>query len=363
MTPSCASIAISESHPVSLRVESGNSTSGRPISASQPLFDSHGRQIREARISLTDRCNFRCVYCLDPGVKFMEKIQLLTTDEILRLTRILHERGVGKIRLTGGEPTLRPDLDSIIESIALMGVTDLAMTTNGSCSDPDAPKRWAKHGLSRITISLDSLEQDRLAAMTRSPVTLGDITSFVSRCREAGLGPVKMNAVIVRGFNDDEIGNFIGFARREGVTVRFIEYMPLDSGRAWARSKLVPATEILQEIGKSAELIPERARGHGETSENFVFADGADGGVGIIAPVTRPFCGECGRLRITADGKVRPCLFSHVEWDLLEALRAGETDSELAQRLADATWSKQAGHAIATPGFVQPTRSMSAIGG
>jgi cyclic pyranopterin phosphate synthase len=347
---------------VSLRVAGQDEASSAPQRRIDALLDSHGRRIREARISLTDRCNFRCVYCLDPDVDFLPRSELLSEDEVVRLADALHFAGVTKIRLTGGEPTLRADLESIICRINALGVSDIAMTMNGSFRDPDAPARWAVAGLSRVTLSLDSLKAERFEAITRSKTGLDDVFRAISLCQDAGLSPVKVNAVIVRGFNDDEIEDLSVFARQAGVQMRFIEYMPLDAAHAWNKSKLVPAAEVLERVMAIHGLTPIEER-PGETSENFRFTDGAPGGVGVIAPVTRPFCGECGRLRITPDGKIRPCLFSHVEWDIRDLLRAGGDREALLGRLAEATWRKQAGHGIATPDFRQPERTMSAIGG
>jgi cyclic pyranopterin phosphate synthase len=326
------------------------------------MVDSHGRTIRDVRISVTDRCNFRCVYCLEPDARFMDRTEAMTAADIARLGRVLVGMGVEKLRITGGEPTVHPDLLAIIEGLARAGARDLAMTTNGSLVTPDRAKAWRDAGLGRVTISIDSLRADRFRAITRSACPPEQVLDAIAICNEAGLGPVKVNIVIVNGWNDDEVADLAGLARRFGVDVRFIEFMPLDDARSWDRSRLLPAAEAIARIRAAHDLVPLDEADPSSTSFNFAFADGAPGRIGMIAPVTRPFCGACARLRITADGKVRPCLFSRDEWDLRPTLRSG-TDADLARFLADATWTKQAGHGIGAADFEQPERPMSAIGG
>jgi GTP 3',8-cyclase len=333
------------------------------------MIDSHGRTIRDLRLSITDRCNFRCVYCLDPDVKFMDRRELLSIDEMVRLAGICAAMGVEKIRLTGGEPTLHPRLEEIIRRVSALGVNDLALTTNGSLLDEARLERWHSAGLTRITVSIDSIGRDRFAAITRSGTTPGRIVEGIGAAvriagRSARPAPVKVNAVIVRGYNEDEVVALAGLARDLGVEMRFIEYMPLDSSRAWSTGRLVPAAEILARIAEVYALVPAGRDDASSTSLAYTFADGAPGRIGIIAPVTRPFCGACSRLRLTADGHVRPCLFSRREWDLRPLLRTpGTTDAEIRRFLIDVTWMKQAGHGITSPGFEQPDRPMSAIGG
>jgi len=336
----------------------------RPGSLGAPLrmVDSHGRTIRDVRISVTDKCNFRCVYCLEPDAQFMGRDELMQVDEIRRLGRVLVGMGVEKLRITGGEPTVHPRLLEIIEGLAAAEPRDLAMTTNGSLVTPDKARAWRDAGLGRVTISIDSLRPDRFSAITRSACPPGKVLEAIEICNDAGLGPVKINIVIVRGWNDDEVADLAGLARRYGVDVRFIEFMPLDDARAWDRSQLLPATEALERIRAAHDLVPLDEADPSSTSFNFRFADGAPGRIGMIAPVTQPFCGACSRLRITADGKVRPCLFSREEWDLRPTLRAG-ADEDVARFLADATWTKQPGHGIDAEDFEQPQRPMSAIGG
>jgi len=327
------------------------------------LIDSHGRTIRDLRLSVTDRCNFRCTYCMDPDVRFVPNSELLTVEELLRVTRVCVGMGVRKVRLTGGEPTLHPELVRIIEGVAGVGVDDVALTTNGSLATPEVAARWRRAGLDRITVSLDTLKPERMRAITRSNTAPARVLESVEACLDAGLGPVKINAVVVRGYNDDEVEDLAELARIYGVDMRFIEFMPLDSARAWDSGRLVRADEIIARVRARWSMTPLDRAENSETSLNFAFADGAPGRVGVIASVTRPFCGACSRLRITADGMVRPCLFSRDEWDLRALLRSGADDARLRSFLAEATWGKQAGHGISEPGFQQPDRPMSAIGG
>lgn len=353
---------------VSLPLISGRCQSGgvpAPAPHDTPrLIDSHGRSIRDLRLSVTDRCNFRCVYCLDPDTRFMPQDRVITIDEIERLARICVSLGVEKIRLTGGEPTVRKDLDEIIARVSRVGTKDLALTTNGSRCDAASLGRWRDAGLSRITFSIDSLKPERFAAMTRARVGVETVVGAIAAASEVNFdGPVKVNAVVVRGWNDDEVADLAGLARRFGIEMRFIEFMPLDASRAWDESRLVPAAEVVERIHARYPLVPAGRVEASATSMDYVFGDGAPGRVGMIAPVTRPFCGECSRLRITADAKVRPCLFSLDEWDLRPLLRSGAGDDEIARFMVDATWTKQRGHGIRSEGFRQPQRTMSSIGG
>jgi cyclic pyranopterin phosphate synthase len=334
------------------------------------MIDSHGRTIRDLRLSITDRCNFRCVYCMEPDVRFLDTAQLLTPDELVRVARVCASLGVEKIRLTGGEPTVHPHLTRIIRDLAALELDDLAMTTNGSLMPDASLAAWRDAGLHRLTISIDSIREDRFRAITRSRFSAAALTDAIRRARAAGFRSVKLNAVIVRGVNEDEILPLADLAREIGVEMRYIEYMPLDSAHAWDMSKLVPAAEILQRIQHSHQLTPMGRGGKGpdaqtsSTSLIYAFADAPPGArIGVIASVTEPFCGACSRLRITADGKVRPCLFSLQEFDLRAVLRSDGTDADIEKFLIDVTWTKQAGHGISAPGFVQPERPMSAIGG
>lgn len=301
---------------------------------------------------------------MDPDVRFAPNEHLLSQQEIIRIARIVTSLGVTKIRLTGGEPTLRPDLCEIITGIRTWSNVELAMITNGSTLTPASCQHWKAAGLNRITMSIDTLRQDRFARLTRSTTTPQQVLAGVHMCIDAGLTPVKLNAVLIRGFNDDEAVDLAEIARTFEIEVRFIEYMPLDSGHRWDTSKWVSAAETRAAIELQFPLISCDIDDESTTARTYRFADGAPGRIGFVAPVSTPFCGACSRLRLTADGKVRPCLFSTREWDIRSLLRDDRaTDDDLAHFLMDVTWSKQAGHGIATPEFEQPARPMSAIGG
>ncbi len=327
------------------------------------LIDSHGRTIHDLRLSITDRCNFRCIYCMDPDVRFLPAQALLTTQQLGRIARISAGLGITTIRLTGGEPTVHPDLLNIIELVAASGVANVAMTTNGSLLTAATASDWKKAGLDRITFSIDSADEATFSQMTRSSTSAACVINAIRIARDAGLGPIKANAVILRGRNEHQILPLAQLARDLSIDMRFIEYMPLDSGRHWDRTKLVPADEIAATIQRHFPLTASGKDHDHSTSLSFTFADGAPGRIGLIAPVSRPFCGACSRLRITADGKVRPCLFSLTEFDLATPMRDGASDAQLSQFLVDSVWTKQKGHGIQAPDFVQPDRPMSAIGG
>jgi len=327
------------------------------------LWDQHGRQIRDLRLSVTDRCNFRCQYCMEPDVRFLPRMSLLTLKEYVRVADLFQRLGVTKIRLTGGEPTLFSALDELIDELGAMGFEDMAMTTNGSLVTPQRLLRWKRGGLRRLTFSLDSLDPERVAMITRSTTPLEKVLDAIKAAIAADLNPVKINAVIMRGVNDSEIPAFAELARQLGVDVRLIEFMPLDSARAWSRDRLVPARDVMEALHKVHGLEQMEADHAHSTSQNWRFTDGTPGRIGVIAPVTQPFCGACHRIRMTAEGCVRPCLFSDTEWDLRPLLRGGGTDEQIMKRIVDATWPKQAGHGITSPSFVQPRRTMSSIGG
>ena len=326
------------------------------------LLDSHGRTIRDLRLSLTDRCNFRCTYCMEPDVRFAAPDALLQADDFVRLARVAANLGVTKIRLTGGEPTLHPALGEIIAGIRAHTDCEIALTTNGSTLDRTSLRAWKAAGLDRVTISLDTLRPDRFARITRSACAPDRVLAAIDDCLAERLAPVKVNAVLMLGVNDDEAGDLAAIARRPGVEMRFIEWMPLDSGHAWEPDRWVSAAESRAAIERRFPLVPLAGDDPASTARAFAFADGSSGRVGFIAPVSSPFCGACSRLRITADGMVRPCLFSLQEWDIRPALRTGD-DAAIAAFLVDATFTKQPGHGIAQPGFRQPERPMSAIGG
>lgn len=327
------------------------------------LIDAHGRTVRDLRLSITDRCNFRCAYCMEPETAFMAREELLTPRELARVARLCVGLGVEKLRVTGGEPTVHPELIAILRGLASAGAADLAMTTNGSLCDERSLREWRAAGLTRLTFSLDGVDAGVFSRITRSSSSPGAVVGAIRRALDLGYAPVKVNAVVVRGFNEDQVAGLARLARELGVEMRFIEYMPLDAGRAWDESKLVPASEILSRVGEVFPLVEAGRDRPDATAHEFSFADGAPGRIGIIAPVTRSFCGECSRLRVTADGKVRPCLFSLDEFDLRPLLRGGAGDEEVERFLIDCTWRKQPGHGIRSQGFVRPERSMSAIGG
>jgi cyclic pyranopterin phosphate synthase len=346
-------------------VESGPPRAPRAQAPARRLIDSHGRTIRDLRLSITDRCNFRCVYCMDPDTPMLPQERLLTPAELVRVARLCVGLGVEKVRITGGEPTVHPALDSIVRDVAEIGggLRDIAMTTNGALVDAERLARWRAAGLTRLTFSLDSLSPERFRAMTRTAVPPQRVVESIRLAKAAGFEPLKVNAVAVRGQNEDELPALAGLARELDIEMRFIEFMPLDASRRWDRECVVGADEIVSRIGGVFPLTPVGRSDASSTALRYRFADGAPGAIGIIAPVTRPFCGACSRLRITADGRVRPCLFSREGWDLRPLLRSGADDEAIKQFLLDATWSKQAGHGISTRAFAPPERTMSAIGG
>jgi len=349
--------------PISLHILNENNPPLAPEEAlvENALFDSHGRRIRDMRLSVTDRCNFRCVYCMDPDVKYIPKMQLLTLEEYLRVIRIGMSLGITKLRITGGEPTLYPHLDELLEEVGKLGLEDVAMTTNGSHVRGLWAQRWKQCGLNRITVSLDTLKPDRKDAITRSQTSLETVIRAIDVARDVGLTPVKVNAVIMRGVNDDEVADFAEFARSHEVDMRLIEFMPLDAGRRWERRHVFSADEMLAAIRTRHELIPEHDT-PSSTSINYRFKDGG-GRIGIIASVTRQFCGNCDRLRVMADGVLRPCLFSDEEWLMRPLLRSGSSDDALRQFFVNAMWTKSAGHGMGRADFKRPDKTMSTIGG
>ncbi len=327
------------------------------------LRDAHGRVIRDLRISITDRCNFRCTYCMpESSVTWKAVEALLTTDEIVTLAQIFVALGIEKLRVTGGEALLRDDVVTLVERLArLPGITDLALTTNGYRFETYAAA-LAAAGLRRITISLDSLRDDTFHRLTRVR-GLARVLRAIELAHRYRLTPVRVNCVLMRGINDNEIEAFADFARAWDVSLRFIEYMPLDGPGEWRRELVVPGREVYARIQARHPLTPVAGQSPSETARRYRFADGAPGEIGIIAPVTEPFCGACSRLRLTADGKLRTCLFSVVEYDLRDALRAGAGRQELAARIIAAVAKKEAGHRINEPDFILPSRTMSCIGG
>jgi len=346
------------------------------------LVDSHGRTLRDLRISLTDRCNFRCLYCLPeteaaqnfyrghwahlpnstPIVQqWVEKSLILSFEELERVVRLAVGLGIQKIRLTGGEPLLRHGLEDLVARIArIPGVEDLAMTTNGFLFAQKA-RALREAGLRRVSFSLDSLDRANFKKITGRD-GLGEVLESIRLARELGFQPVKVNAVVIREINDHEIESLVEFAREHNLSFRFIEFMPLDSARAWQKEMVMTGTEILRRIRDRFELLPIAPDNPSSTSKRWGFADGR-GEIGVIAPVSEPFCGHCNRLRLTADGKIRTCLFSVTEHDLRSRLRNGASDDEITGWLGEVAWQKEARHHIGEPEFVPPPRSMSCIGG
>ena len=324
------------------------------------LVDPFDRVVRDLRISVTDRCNFRCTYCMpEEGMQWTPRSEILTFEEIERLARICVEQfGFDGIRLTGGEPTVRGHITRLVEQLAALGV-DLAMTTNGSTLRHLAHD-LRRAGLARLNISLDTLDRDKFARMTRRD-ELANVLEGIQVAKQAGFERVKINAVVERGTNDDEIVDLARFGRDEGLEVRFIEFMPLDASDSWQRSKVVGQEEIVAAIAAHWPIEAVPASG-AAPARLWRYLDGA-GAVGVIPTVTKPFCGDCDRVRLTADGQFRTCLFATDEFDLRAALRNGESDDEIGRRIEAAVGTKWAGHRIDQVTFVRPARSMSQIGG
>lgn len=328
------------------------------------LKDSYGRAIRDLRVSLTDRCNFRCFYCLPHGEPpIAPKEQMLSYEEIEYVSEIFVSLGIEKIRLTGGEPMMRRDIETIIRKLSALKprLRDLALTTNGYFL-PGRAAALKQAGLDRVTISMDSLKRDTFRQMTGVDV-LERVLEGISAAKDAGLTPIKINAVIVRGHNEGEVADFAAFAREHHIQMRFIEFMPLDSGHEWSRADVVSGREIYNRIHERFPLVPLHVRRGSETSARYGFADGAPGEIGIIAPVTEAFCGACSRIRLTADGQIRTCLFSTVEHSLRDVLRSRASRREIVEYIESVVLKKEPRHYINDPGFRQPERTMSFIGG
>jgi cyclic pyranopterin phosphate synthase len=331
----------------------------------QDLVDPFGRVIKDLRISVTDRCNFRCTYCMpEEGMEWLPRSEVMSFEEIERLARLFVERyGVEGIRLTGGEPTVRAHLPVLVGKLARLagpaGPIDLAMTTNGATLRPLArPLREA--GLRRVNVSLDTLDPDKFRRVTRRD-ELARVLDGIEAAREAGFAPVKVNTVVERGVNDDEIVDLARYGRERGVEVRFIEFMPLDADGHWMSDRVVSQDEIVGAIHDVFPVEQLPARG-AAPADRFQYVDGG-GTIGVIPSVTKPFCGDCDRVRLTAEGEFRTCLFATREFDLLTPMRAGSSDDELAGRIEAAVGTKWAGHQINQVDFVRPGKSMSQIGG
>jgi cyclic pyranopterin phosphate synthase len=334
-----------------------------PSSPRAALVDRFGRRIESLRISVTDRCDLRCFYCIaDEDITWLPRRELLSLEELARVARVAVECGVRKIRLTGGEPLLRKNLPALVAELArLPGLEDLALTTNGTQLERLAGP-LARAGLRRVNVSLDSLDPRTFAAMTRRDAH-ARVWAGIEAAAAAGLAPIRLNAVLVRGRNDHEVVDFARLARARAFEVRFIEFMPLEHGRQWGTDVLVPGREARERIHAVFPLVPKPDRDPHAPSRDWVFADGGPGLVGFIDSVTEPFCADCNRIRLTADGKLRTCLFSLREHDLRGPLREGLDDDGLEALLHAAVATKERKHHITDGLFVKPERTMSAIGG
>lgn len=345
------------------------------------FVDSHGRIIKDLRISVTDRCNFRCLYCLpetEAAANFYRdrwrkadqtpirhqwkpKQEILTFEEIERVTRIAARRGIEKVRITGGEPLLRRNIVELIHKLAsIPGIDDLAMTTNGFLF-PQFAQELKAAGLHRISISVDSFNPENFERMTGRQ-GLDQVLESVAVAKQLNFQPVKINAVVIRHLNDQEIESLCQFALDEQISVRFIEFMPLDSSKAWQKEHVVSGAEILEQLDKRFQLTPKTSSNKSETAKRWQI-NGTKAELGIIAPVTQPFCGHCNRLRLTADGQIRTCLFSLHEHDLKPLLRGDATDAQISKHLQTLVDKKEASHQIGKAEFEQPARTMSCIGG
>ncbi|WP_035349567.1 GTP 3',8-cyclase MoaA [Edaphobacter aggregans] len=337
------------------------------------LRDSHGRAITDLRVSVTDRCNYKCVYCRtgNEGAQYTE----LAIDDYLRMVRIFVSLGIEKIRLTGGEPLLRRGLVEMVQELSHYRTAytpdgdptdnghplDIALTTNGHLLESLAqPLKDA--GLHRVTVSMDAVDPETFAAITRVPRSFHRVLAGVRKAQQVGLSPVKINCVLLRGFNDHEIERFAQFSREENVIVRFIEFMPLEEGRTWTPDIVIPMDELVQRFNAFRPLVELPPNAASETARRFTFDDGL-GEIGIIAPVSRPFCGHCSRVRLTSDGKIRTCLFSQSDHDLYGEMLRGGTDRQLAAYIRQIVMRKEARHHIGEPGFEKPSRNMVHIGG
>src|SRR4051812_10287601 len=357
--------------PSSSRTPSGspvNSTAWKPVitpvslTEMEPLRDGHGRHIRDVRVSVTDRCNFRCQYCMPAeGLPWLERSDVLTFEELERLVALLARMGVHDLRLTGGEPLVRRDFPRLVRMLCqIEDLADVSVTTNGFLLERDA-EALVDAGVNRFNVSLDSLQRDRFFEMTRRDALPRVLRGLEHLATFPEAHPIKVNAVAMRGFTEDEVLPFAAFAREHPYQVRFIEFMPLDADHAWSVDRVLTGEEIRAAIHAAFPLEPE-PREPSATARVYRFADG-QGRIGFINPVSEPFCGDCNRIRLTADGRLRTCLFSLNETDLRTPMRAGATDDDLEQIVRSAVWRKELKHHVNEPGFIQPARTMSAIGG
>jgi cyclic pyranopterin phosphate synthase len=330
--------------------------------ARAPVRDGHGRSIGDLRLSVTDRCNFRCQYCMPAeGLPWLERAEILSFEEIERLVALLGEMGVRDVRLTGGEPLVRRDFPALARRLCdLPHLDEVSVTTNGYLLGRDA-EALVRAGIDRFNVSIDSLQRDRFFEMTRRDALPQVLRGLETLARFPEAHPIKVNAVAMRGFTEHEVLPFARFAREHPYEVRFIEFMPLDADHAWERDRVLTGAEIREQIAAVFPLEPE-PREPSATARVYRFADGR-GRIGFINPVSEPFCGDCNRIRLTADGRLRTCLFSLNETDLRGPLRAGATDDDLEEIIREAVWRKELKHHVNDPGFIQPERSMSQIGG
>jgi GTP 3',8-cyclase len=328
----------------------------------EPLIDGHGRRISDLRVSVTDRCNFRCQYCMPAdGLPWLEREAILSFEEIERVVRLLARMGVTDLRLTGGEPLVRRDFPRLVSMLAgVPGIEDLSLTTNAYLLERDAEALVAA-GITRVNVSIDSLQRDRFFQLTRRDSLPQVLAGLEAIGRHPSVRPIKVNAVALRGFTEEEALPFAEFARSTSYQVRFIEFMPLDGDHAWSQDQVLTGEEIRAIVDRVYPL-EERPREPHATARVFRFKDGT-GELGFINPVSEPFCADCNRIRLTADGKLRTCLFSIHETDLRAVLRGGASDDELERVVRDAVWRKELKHHVGEPGFRQPPRTMSAIGG
>jgi GTP 3',8-cyclase len=328
----------------------------------EPLRDGHGRPIGDLRVSVTDRCNFRCQYCMPAeGLPWLERTEILTFEEIHRLVSIFAAMGVGDLRLTGGEPLVRRQFPRLVSMLkGIRGLHELSVTTNGFLLGRDAAALVAA-GVDRFNVSVDSLQRDRFYELTRRDALDQVLAGLEALAAFPEAHPIKVNAVAMRGFTEQEVLPFARLARSSSYEIRFIEFMPLDADRAWTRAQVLTGEEIRAAIEEVYPLVPE-PREPSATARVYRFADG-EGRIGFINPVSEPFCADCNRVRLTADGRLRTCLFSLNETDLREPMRAGASDADIEQVIRDAVWRKELKHHVGEPGFIQPARSMSAIGG
>jgi cyclic pyranopterin phosphate synthase len=329
---------------------------------SEQLQDGHGRLIGDLRVSVTDRCNFRCQYCMPAeGLPWLERAEILTFEEIARLVSLFADMGVSEVRLTGGEPLVRREFPVLARMLAeIEDVHELSVTTNGFMLERDA-ERLVAAGIDRFNVSIDSLQRDRFYELTRRDALEQVLRGLDALGAYPEAHPIKVNAVAMRGFTEQEVLPFAELARRTPYEIRFIEFMPLDADHAWTPSKVLTGAEIREAIEAVYPLVPE-PREPSATARVYRFADGP-GKIGFINPVSEPFCADCNRVRLTADGRLRTCLFSLNETDLRGPLREGASDSEIQDIIREAVWRKELKHHVGEPGFIQPARSMSAIGG